>query len=101
MKTAFAFLCLGLSLVGRSDASVGRAVVRSVARRAASRAVNRTAVRIPRAITRQESRRILKLDALSHRAPASPWHGHSLSSDTPQLAAPPARSNAVCPPTAT
>jgi len=72
MKNGIMFVCLLLNLGGHMEGGVGRAVARGVARRATSRIASRTANRAPRAVISQESRRVLKLDALSHRAPAKP-----------------------------
>jgi len=80
MKNAMIFLCLLLSLGPRLGAGVGRAVARGVARRAtgrvasrvAGRAAGRATSRVPRAVMRPEARRVLRLDALGHRAPAKP-----------------------------
>ena len=72
MKKAVAFLCLFVISVAHMQGAVGRAVARSVARRAAGRVASRSASSLPRAVTRQEARRILRLDALAHRVPAKP-----------------------------
>jgi hypothetical protein len=74
MKIATAFLCLFLSLGGSLEGGVGSSLARTAARRAAGgfakRAATRAVSRAPRAITRAETHHILKLDALTHRAPA-------------------------------
>jgi hypothetical protein len=72
MRNIAVGLCLFLSLTGCLEGSVGRALARGVARRATGRVAGRAASGAPRAITRQEASRILRLDARNHRAPAKP-----------------------------